>query len=507
MIKNLLKFKKIILAKKTIDVLIIVLFFSGLLFLIYYLQLTKPLGPKYGGFYREGLFEPINSLNPVLPKNESEKAILNIIYPPLIEFNNGKIISKFLNSYYFSPDKLTLNLELKDLKWSDGSKITTDDLVFSFELFKKYSSPEISANFKNAQIKIIDQKRAEINLNLNDDYFFFNLNNLKILPVKIFSGLDLNNFDKQVLKVGSGPFIFDSITSKGKIIIIKLKRNEFYRPKPYFEEIYFYVFPSTKSAFEALLLKEIDGLAGLNYLELPQNIFVNYKVYKIVLPRIVGLFFNSQKIDKKIIEDLESKIDREEIKKEVFKNNAEISYGIFSTTIRKVFSLPDLYQEKSQKPAVINQPLSLKITVPTSYFYPEISRYLKEKYHLETEFIEPENLNETLASKNYQAILTGLNYSHPPFLSSFFSKLGYNINNLDNLELERSFQQLITDPSIKMNEKLKETEEKILKTKSNIFLVNPYYLYLISKKISGFDQFYLTKPEARFVKIEFWYRR
>jgi len=505
--KTLLKFKKIILAKETIDILIIILFFSGFIFLIYYLQLTKPVGPKYGSFYREGLFEPINSLNPVLPKNESEKAILNIIYPPLIEFDNGKIVSKFLNSYYFSPDKLTLSLELKDLKWSDGSKITTDDLVFSFELFKKYSSPEIASNFKNAQIKIIDQKRTEINLSLNDNYFFFNLNNLKILPAKFFSGLDLNNFDKQVLKVGSGPFVFDSITSKGEITIIKLKRNKFYEPRPYLEEIYFYVFPSTKAAFEALLLKEIDGLAGLNYLELPQNIFVNYKVYKIVLPRIIGLFFNSQKVDKKIIENLENKIDREEIKKEVFKDNAEISYGIFSTTIRRVFSLNDFYQEKIQKPTPINQPLSLKITVPTSYFYPEISRYLKEKYHLETEFIEPENLNETLASKNYQAILTGLNYGHPPFLSSFFSKLGYNINNLDNLELERLFQQLIFDPGIKMNEKLKEIEEKISDIKSNIFLLNPYYIYLISKKISGFDQFYLTKPEARFIKIEYWYQR
>jgi ABC-type transport system substrate-binding protein len=505
--RTLLKFKKIILAKEPIDILIIILFFSGFLFLIYYLHITKPLGPKYGGFYREGLFEPINSLNPVSPKNESEKGILNIIYPPLIEFDNGKIISKFLNSYYFSPDKLTLSLELKDLKWSDGSKITTDDLAFSFELFKKYSPPEISSNFKNAQIKIIDQKRAEISLNLNDNYFFFNLNNLKILPAKIFSGLDLENFDKQFLKVGSGPFVFDSITSKGEITIIKLKRNKFYEPKPYLDEIYFYVFPSTKSAFSALLLKEIDGLAGLNYLELPQNIFVNYKVYKIVLPRIIGLFFNSQKVDKKIVEDLENKIDREEIKKEVFKNNAEISYGIFSPTIRRVFSLPDLYQEKNQKLAVINQPLPLKITVPTSYFYPEIARYLREKYHFETEFIEPENLNEILANKNYQAILTGLNYGHSPFLSSFFSKLGYNINNLDNLELEKSFQQLITDPSTKMNEKLKEIEEKILNTKSNIFLANPYYLYLISKKISGFDQFYLTKPENRFVKIEYWYRK
>jgi len=505
--KTFLKLKKIILAERTIDVLIIILFLVGLFFLVYYLQLTQPLNPKYGDFYREGLFEPVDSLNPILPKNESEKSILNIIYPPLIEFDNGKVISKFLNSYYFSPDKLTLSLELKDLKWSDGSKLTTDDLAFSFELFKKYSSPEIVASFKNAQIKIIDERKAEINLSLNDNYFLFNLTNFKILPFKNFSGLNLENFDKQVLKIGSGPFVFDSIKTKDEITIIKLKRNEFYKPKPYLEEIYFYVFPSTKRAFEALILKEIDGLAGLNYLEFPKNIFANYKVHKIVLPRIIGIFFNSQKVDKKIITELENKISREEISKEIFKNNAEVSYGIFSTTIRKVFSLPDSYHKSNQEISNSNQPLPLKLIVPTSYFYPEISRYLKEKYRLETVFVEPENLNEILANKDYQAILTGLNYSHPPFLSTFFSKLGYNINNLDNLELERLFQQLITDPQIKMNEKLKEIEEKILATKSNIFLLNPYYFYLVSKKISGFDQFYLTNQSSRFVKIEFWYRK
>jgi ABC-type transport system substrate-binding protein len=505
--KNLLKFRKIILAHETIDVLIIIFFFLGIAFLIYYLQLTQPLKPKYGSFYREGLFEPVDSLNPVLPKNESEKAILNIIYPPLIEFDNGKVISKFLESYYLSPEKLTLNLELKDLKWSDGNKITTDDLAFSFELFKKYAPPEISNNFKNAQLKIIDQKRAEISLNLNDNYFFFNLNNLKIFPSKVFSSLDINNFDKNVLKIGSGPFVFDSIKSKGEITIIKLKRNEFYEPRPYFDEIYFYVFPSANSAFEALLVKEIDGLAGLGYLQFPQNLSFNYKIYKIVLPRIIGIFFNSQKIDQKIVENLNEVINRKELVDAVFKNNAEPTDSIFSPTIRKVFSLTNELKQSNENKPKIDQIQQIKITLPTLYFYPEIGRYLQEKYHLQTEFVDSENLNEILTTKNYQAILTGLNYSHPPILSSFFSKIGYNINNLDNLDLERSFQQLITDPQTKMNEKLYEIEKKILSTKMNIFLANPYYFYIINKKVVGFDQFYLAKPEARFVKIESWYRR
>jgi peptide/nickel transport system substrate-binding protein len=508
--KTLLKLKKIIILQKIIDIFIIILFLSGILSLIYYIKLTNKDEPKYGGFYKEGLFETITSLNPIIPTNESEATILNIIYPPLIEFDNGKIISKFIQNYYFSPDKLTLTLVLKELKWSNGSKITTDDLIFSFETFKKYGAPEIINNLKNIHIKALDQKRAEIQLPFNNNYFLFSLNNIKILPSKIFADLNINNFDKSVLKIGSGPFIFDSIENKGDIMIIKLVRNTFYNPKPYLDGVIFYVFPSAKSAFDALLSKEIDGLAGLNYLQFPNNFKFHYQFYKINLPRIIGIFFNSQKVDSNIVEQLDNLINRQKIVNDVLKNNAEISYGIFSPKIREIFHISSTANYLTTKKTILKNnknDIKLTILIPTSYFYPEIGRFLKENYSLNIEFIAPENLNQILTDKNYQAILTGLNYNQPPNLSAFFSKLGYNINNLNNLNLEKDLQELTNNPNIKINELLSKIEEKILSMKTNIFLCNPYYLYIINKQIKGFDQFYLNKSEDRLNKIASWYKK
>ena len=497
----LLKIRKIILERNIIDFLILVLFILGIGFLFYYLSLTKTFKPKIGGIYREGLFETINSLNPLLPKNESEKSVLNIIYPPLIEYDNGVLVSKFLKSYYFSPDHLTLSLELRDLKWSDGSELTTDDLAFSFDLFKKSGPADFINNFKNVEIKIIDKKRAELHLSLNDNYLLPNLKNFKILPAKTYAKADFENFDLAFLKIGSGPFVFDSLKTKNNLTIIKLKRNNFYNPQPYFDEIHFYVFPSAKAAFDALILKEIDGLAGVNYFDLPQNIYFNYQIYSITLPRVIGLFFNSQKVKPEIINVLNQEIDRQKIVKSIFKNKAEISYGLFSPRVRNVLGLGNL----NFSPNSISQKLSLKIIVPSSYFYPDVARWLKENYNLETEFVKPEELNEILTKKEYQAVLSGLNFNHPPFISSFFSKLGYNINNLDDVDLERNFQDLMTNPQIKINEKLTAIEKNLLRF--NVFLMNPHYLYFLNKNIIGFDQFFLPAPEFRFVKLEFWYRK
>ncbi|GIW67224.1 MAG: hypothetical protein KatS3mg096_092 [Candidatus Parcubacteria bacterium] len=496
-----LKIRKIILERKIIDFLILFLFILGVGFLFYYLSLTKTIKPKIGGIYREGLFETLNSLNPLLPKNESEKSILNIIYPPLVEYDNGVLISKFLKSYYFSPDYLTLAFELKDLKWSDGSELTTDDLAFSFDLFKKSGPSDFINNFRNVEIKIIDKKRAEFHLKFNDNYFLSSLKNFKILPAKTYAKADFDNFNLDLLKIGSGPFVFDSLKTRNDLTIIKLKRNTFYQPQPYLDEIHFYVFPSAKAAFDALILKEIDGLAGINYFDLPQNVYFNYQIYSITLPRVIGLFFNSQKVKPEIVNVLNQAIDRQKIVKDIFKDKAEISFGVFSPKVRKVLNLDNLNFNSTSA----SQKLSLKIIIPSSYFYPDIGRWLKEHYGLETEFIKPEDLNEILTGKDYEGVLSGLNFNYYPSIVSFFSKLGYNINNLDDVDLERGFQDLITNPQTKINEKLMAIEKKLLRF--NVFLTNPHYLYFLNKNIAGFDQFFLPAPEFRFIKLEFWYQK
>ncbi len=500
-----LKLKKIIQEKRINDLLAVLGFILGIILIFFYFQLNQSSKPKYGGIYREALYEPINNLNPLSPQNDSEKAILNIIYPPLIEFDNGKIISKYLKNFYFSPDYLTLTIELKDnLFWSDGNKITTDDLKFSFETFKKNGEPEIVNFFKNVDLKIIDNQKAEFQLALNNNYFLYRLNYLKILPAKIFaSSLFEEKFNLENLKIGAGPFVFDSLKKDNKITILTLKRNDYYKPKPYLEKISFYVYPSTKRAFESLILKEVDGLAGVNYFRLPNNISFNYQIYKITLPRVIGIFFNSQKIETSYIKFLDQKINRRDLINNVFNGFAEESQGLFSPTLRKVFQISEL--------PINNQGFSstsseVTILVPSSYFYPDIARYLREKLFINFSFIEPTDIFETIKNKNFQGILYGIEYSHPPEISSFFSNVGYNINNIENLNLEKKLQLLINDPQIKINNSLSEIEKEIVNLNKNVFLLNPYYIYLLNEKIIGFDQFYLPKPEARFVKIEFWHK-
>ncbi len=465
-----------------------------------------PAQPSYGGIYREGIYEEIESLNPVFPKNDTQKAILNIVYPPLIEFDNGRLISKFFKNYSISADALTYTLQLKDnLRWSDGSPLTAEDVLFGLKMLQKEGPVENSNFFKDVEAEIVDSQKIVFHLKTNDNYFLFNLKYLRPLPQKFFLS---NSFQSSLdyLKIGSGPFVLETWFKSGEISYLILKRNQFYQPQPYLDKVIFYLYPSAKRAFEGLFLKEIDGLAGLNYFNLPNNIFFNYRVYKIVLPRVIGLFFNSQKISPEEVNFLEKNIDRDWLIKNIFHGYAEKSWGIFSPSLRKILSIEDLNLNEFQFNKT-KKPSTIVLITPSSYFYPEIARYFRDNLNFELEIVSSDVFNEKIKNKDYQAILTGINFSHPPALFAFFSLAGFNLNNTTNLDLEKNFQKIISDPKINWSQELYESEKKIIALRNNLFLVNPNYLYFLQKNIHGFDQTYLWEPAARFVKIEYWFKR
>lgn len=506
-----LRLRRLFFFERPRELILIFLFFLlGIFFIFLPLINSRYLvKPTYGGVYREGFFENFDNLNPLYPQKEIEKVITNIVYPPLIEFYQGKISSKYIKNFFFSSDFLTLQIELKDeLKWSDGSKITTDDILFSFESIKKYGLPEYKRFFENSELKIIDEKKAEFKLKNNDNYFIYNLSRLSILPHRKLSQYNLPEIPYEVYQIGSGPFVLDKIEEKPNLKIITLKRNQFFNKKPFLDQVVFYIYPSAKDAFDALLLKNIDGLAGINYFKLPINIAYHYQVKEFVLPRIVGIFFNSKNIPQEKILFLDNNINRREIIQKIFQGRAEESRYIFSPKIRKLLALknPQLQERKFEKNVNISLE-DLEITVPVIYFYPDIARYLKEKFNIKISLVEESDINKILEEKNYSAILYGLNFSYPPFLFYFWSQGGLNINNFNDIELEKKFQNLILDPQIKFNEQILQIEERILNNGSNIFLLNPYYLYLINKDIQVVEDPYLLFPEFRFSNLGLWFRR
>lgn len=137
-----------------------------------------------------------------------------------------------------------------------------------------------------------------------------------------------------------------------------------------------------------------------------------------------------------------------------------------------------------------------------------------EKLGIETEIKTFDNFTlerEIIKPRDYEALLFGEVLGAIPDPFPFWSSLqkkdpGLNLSIYENKEcdklLEEARQSL--DDEIR-KEKLEEFQNILIEDAPVVFLVNPDYLYFVSKKIKGIDTKLISDPSKRFSGIENWY--
>jgi ABC-type transport system substrate-binding protein len=484
-----------------LSIFLLVIFFN---FLIKNLPIREP---TYGGVLKIGLTQSINTINPILAQNTSEKTIVNLIYDSLVRPDgNGSYEYELAKRITPLENGLKYELELKDVYWNNGEKITSDDVIASFDYFKNYN--EITKRLlNNIKLEKLDSTRILFNLSLKDNYFIQKISFVKIVPVKVFSKYNFDEWQKnedELVKVSSGPFILDKkYNFKNNLQVFELVRNKFYFKKPYLDKIILYVYPDFESAYVALKVKEIDFLGSVKPSYLASSIGRKYEVKKIILPRVIALFFNSKKVNKDI-KSLNS-IDRNFIVKNIFENYAEPAYSIFSPSIRKILGL-NIFSAENMATNTLDYS-DVEIIVPDNFFMIKIAEYLEKNFNFKINIENIEDINnKIIPSKEYQALLYGLSFNLLPDLRAFFDPNSqFNLTEVNDNEILKIIQNLESGKVEDFKNNLENLGNLINNKEPIIFIVNPYYIYFAVKNLKGINIFYLNDPSEIFVKIEDWY--
>ena len=90
------------------------------------------------------------TLNPLLNREETVDRILKLIYLPLVEFDEtGKACPSIAEKWEVGADGKTITMQLRhDLQWQNGSRLTAEDVVYSFRTIQ--NAPEDSVYKKVA---------------------------------------------------------------------------------------------------------------------------------------------------------------------------------------------------------------------------------------------------------------------------------------------------------------------------------------------------------------------
>jgi peptide/nickel transport system substrate-binding protein len=165
---------------------------------------------------------------------------------------SGQTTDWLASSYKWSNANKTLTFTIrKGVKWTDGKPLTASDVLFTFNLIKKYPALDLNASW--AVLKSVTQNGNQIVFQFKTaavPYFYYIADQTPIVPQHIWSTIANPVTYKDPHPVGSGPFKMGSCSPQ----VIKYTKNSDYwqKGKPTIETIYYPAFTSNDPANQQL---------------------------------------------------------------------------------------------------------------------------------------------------------------------------------------------------------------------------------------------------------------
>src|SRR5436309_2736160 len=157
---------------------------------------------------------------------------------------SGQTTNWLASSYKWSNANKTLSFTIrKGVKWTDGKPLTAADVLFTFNLIKKFPALDLNASW--AVLKSVTQKGDQIVFQFKTaavPYFFYIADQTPIVPQHIWTKIKNPITYKDSHPVGTGPYSMSSCSPQ----VIKYTKNSGYWQKglPKIGTVYYPAFTS-----------------------------------------------------------------------------------------------------------------------------------------------------------------------------------------------------------------------------------------------------------------------
>lgn len=279
--------------------------------------------PKYGGTVTDALYEQPDNLIVGQSVETFAQLVMNTIWAPLVYIDSAGNLQPGLLSELpstsnggYSSDLKTITLKLRPgLKWSDGSPLTSADVVFTMKLMSNPAYAQ-KTGWKGSEITSVtasDPQTIVVVLNKVDVTFVsYNLTDVldfSPIPQAVYGSMDPSKItaSPQAFQppVSSGPFKISERVPGSHITVVK-NSNYYQAGRPYLDKIVFNIITDQNTILTAFQSGQIDASWFLDVTKVAQ-----YKAlapnYVLALPKQAatweGAFFNLYSSTNHILED------------------------------------------------------------------------------------------------------------------------------------------------------------------------------------------------------------
>ncbi|MDD4931183.1 MAG: ABC transporter substrate-binding protein [Candidatus Colwellbacteria bacterium] len=482
-----------------------VLVVTGTLFVVFTMTERTEDVPVTGGTWREGSIGQPVFINPVISGNDADQDISRLVFASLADMSDDIRSDETGREW-------TVRLK-EGIRWHDGEKITSDDVIFTFDtIVNPESRSPIAGNFDGASVSRVSE--LEFKFSLPSSYVFFGntLRNMRIIPKHIFGNIPPANFSLSSFirePIGSGPYKFASYEKEknGFVSEYRLTVNkDYFGDKPFIKEIIFKYYSDKNSLAEAYMNGEIDGFLASDP-GLVSGITIRREIKTLHATRYYAAFLNPSIVsafkDASVRRSLSNDVSRDRIVNEVF--------GGFAVPL-----LGPVSGSGVSGPSARLDGLSFTITVPDLEPLVKTADILKSDWEsqgamITVKALRPADIQQVIKDRSYEVLIFGNILNEPQDLYSFWHSSkrfypGLNLSMWNDRTGDSLMEEIRTEvyPAVRAELASKLTS-LIADSTSAVFLASPDYIYIVSPRLKGFETTEVITPVDRLADISKWY--
>ena len=419
---------------------------------------------------------------------EMEKNINKLLFAGLIKKDNNGLWENNLAESIDYGDGTGIKIKLKDnIYFSDGKPITTDDIIYTYTLFKNtVTDNEYSAIFDGIILEKINDK--EININLKSPYpGIYHILNTGILNkdwMEKQSIANIKDINNAINIPFSGPYILKSYIKEKNKNIIELNRNPYNSPIANIKNIYIYNYNDNETMINDYNNNILDMMLDINNIDI-SKINKSYDKLSYTTPIYNFLFLNSDKAplfaQNNERQKIKSIIDNNYIVDNILTGQGDIKNVIIQPSKVEDSKSVIIQNDKNSKSNKNTKPenKNLTLSIVNNPKTISIANYIKDKlseigYNIEIKSYNNQEIYTLVKERNFELLISGLEINNYNELylyihSSQKNHPGLNITSIYNKDLDNLLGQIKSEFN---NDKVEMLEGKInaILAKENIWI-------------------------------------
>ena len=228
--------------------------------------------PAYGDTFIEALLGNVSSLIPNIVSDAASFDVAGMMYSGLVmRDGNLNLVGDLAESWTFSPDCLTLTLQLRrNVRWHDGHPFTADDVMFTYETMINPKTPTAYREDFYAVERVDAVDPFTVRVRYKKPYAkALQSWGVWILPRHLLERYVREGRIREAPQnwqapVGTGPYRFRELRAGEKIVLVA--NPDYFDGPPRISRLVYRIIPSQATIFLELKARGIDS-AGLTALQ------------------------------------------------------------------------------------------------------------------------------------------------------------------------------------------------------------------------------------------------